>query len=140
MKKFVAAWSLLCLLLPVVYARSYAGPVSEPVEGASMSGYVVDASTRETLISATVIVKGTGKGAYTNKSGFFSVKNIPAGRHTVRVTFIGYEPKETELTFGESESKTVTFELKPADIQTEAVTVEDDREVEKRQITISKVN
>lgn len=144
MKTLVITCTLFCLLLlPVVHTQSEAaGLTAEPktVDGASLSGYVVDASTRETLISATVSIKGTKRGAYTNKSGFFSIKSIPAGKQTVRATFIGYEAKEIELTFGESEAKTITFELTPADLQTEAVTVEDDREVEKRQITISKVN
>jgi len=112
----------------------------DPLAGATLNGYVVDAETKETLISATVAVTGTRLGAATNKSGYFSIKGIPAGRHTVVVTYLGYQRLEREVTVRDGESQKLTFELVPSSTTTREVTVRADREIEKREITVSRVN
>lgn len=114
--------------------------IPDPQGSASLSGYVVDSTTKETLISATISIKSAKLGAFTNKSGFYSVKNIPAGKHTVVVSMVGYARKELNLTFAEGEAKTLTVNLQQQDSQGEGIVVEGDREDEKREITISKVN
>src|SRR5690242_12318549 len=68
-------------------------------ESAALSGYVVDAETQETLIGAVVTVRGTKLGGVTNKSGFFSIKNIPAGKQTISFFYIGYERDSVQLDF-----------------------------------------
>src|SRR5262245_34534401 len=47
------------------------------LRAATLNGYVRDAETKETLVRVTVSIKNTTLGAYTNKSGFYVVKNIP---------------------------------------------------------------
>ncbi|MBK7947099.1 MAG: TonB-dependent receptor [Flavobacteriales bacterium] len=56
----------------------------------TMSGYVKDAATGEALIGANVYVKETMRGGATNTYGYY-VLNVPAGKHTVVMSFIGYE-------------------------------------------------
>ncbi len=56
----------------------------------TVSGYVKDASTGEALIGANVYVKETMRGGATNTYGYF-VLNVPAGTHTIAMSFIGYE-------------------------------------------------
>lgn len=111
-----------------------------PVQGAVLNGYVMDSESKETLIGATVYLKGTSYGAYTNKSGYFSIAGIPAGEYTVQISSIGYLKEERKMNFGEKSSVRKDFELQPADIMTREISVEADREVEKRQITVSKIN
>lgn len=144
MKQFLVACIVVCSLLLPVYHQGVAattGSEATIIAGSAvLSGYVTDVTTKETLIGATLVIKGTKAGAYTNKSGFFSIKNIPSGSQTIIVSMIGYERKEITVEFKEGEAKQMTFAVKPIDIQTEGVVVEDDREIQKRQITISKVN
>ncbi|HYF03928.1 MAG TPA: TonB-dependent receptor [Patescibacteria group bacterium] len=107
---------------------------------AILNGYVLDSETKETLIGATVTVKGTKFGAFTNKSGYFSIRNIPPGSYTISVSMLGYEKFEENVTLKSGEAKSVRFLLKTTNVITDEVTVEAEREVEKRQIDVSKVN
>jgi hypothetical protein len=52
----------------------------EPADMASISGYVVDAESKEPLIRVMVTVKDTKNGAYTNKQGFFTLRSQPCFR------------------------------------------------------------
>lgn len=115
----------------------------EPViygENASLNGYVKDSETEEVLIGAVVALEGTKFGAYTNKSGFFSINNIPPGKYKLIISLIGYERLTNDISFKLKESKRATFLLKPANISTEEVEVVAEREIEKREISISKIN
>ncbi|MFZ6031902.1 MAG: carboxypeptidase-like regulatory domain-containing protein [Melioribacter sp.] len=58
----------------------------------SLRGTVYDKETNETLPGANVLVKGTTLGAACNLDGEYVIRNIPAGRHTIIVSYIGYEP------------------------------------------------
>ncbi len=58
-----------------------------------ISGTVTDASSGEPLIGASVYDTVSFRGTTANKYGFFSLK-LPPGRHTVRVSFVGYHPQE----------------------------------------------
>lgn len=108
--------------------------------GASLSGYVRDASTEETLVSASVFIEGTNLGSYTNKSGFFSITGIPAGKYAVRISSISYSKLTDTIEFKKNESIRKTFKLEPQSIFKDEITVVADREAEKREIVISKVN
>lgn len=121
-----------------IHAKEAPAPVIE--NAATLSGYVRDAESKETMVSASVGIKTAKRGAFTNKNGFFSLNNIPPGKHTVVITFLGYKRYEQELVFEPKESKKTTFFLQPEAVAAGGVTVEADREAEKRQITVSTVN
>lgn len=128
------------MLAAVLVAGAPAHAQQQTAAGATLNGYVTDTETQETLIGATVAIKGTKLGAYTNKSGYFSIPNIPPGRHTVSISSVGYERKEEEIEVGPSESKKLTFALTPKAVAKQQITVTADKEVEKRQIDVSRVN
>ncbi len=128
------------LLVALALLGGTTAQAQQQASGATLNGYVVDAETNETLIGASIFVKGTKLGAYTNKSGYFSIRNIPAGKQTVTVSFVGYTKLEQEIEFAEGESRKTTFSMKPAAISSNEVTITADRENEKRQIDVSRVN
>jgi outer membrane receptor protein involved in Fe transport len=107
---------------------------------ANVSGYVLDAETKEPLISATASIKDAKLGGFTNKSGFFTVRSIPAGRHTLLISLLGYAKKEISLDLSAGESKKITVELSKKISKGQEVTVEASREAERRQINISQVS
>ncbi len=129
---------IIALGLPAIQSNLLAN--SPAPDKAAFSGFVKDAKTKETLIGATIFILGTKLGARTNKNGYFSITNIPAGSYKIRVAFVGYDKIEKEFKFKENENKRIDFELNQIAIETEQVNVEAEREVEKRQISISKVN
>lgn len=59
----------------------------------NLSGKVIS-STGEALTDVNVEVEGTVLGAETGNSGKFSIKNIPTGNYFLRLTYVGYAPKE----------------------------------------------
>ncbi len=61
---------------------------------AILSGYVRDAETGETLPGATVVWKDNGIGTTTDMNGFYTIEDLPAGRHTFQVSFIGFQQQE----------------------------------------------
>lgn len=133
--KFLAPAILAAFLLATCEAAA-----ETPADGATLNGYVKDAETGETLVGATVFIVGTKKGAYTNKSGYFSISGIPAGERTVRISFIGYDKFEKQVKFSQGASVRKEFEISQKEIMQQEVVVSADKEVEKRQISISKVN
>lgn len=62
----------------------------------SISGTVSDQVTKETLPGATVVIKGTTKGASTDINGKFTLEVGPNDA-MLSITFVGYEPKEVSL-------------------------------------------
>ncbi|MFZ4545981.1 MAG: SusC/RagA family TonB-linked outer membrane protein [Bacteroidales bacterium] len=61
-----------------------------------ISGTVSDELTKETLPGATVVIKGTTKGASTDINGKFTLEVGP-NDVLLAITFVGYEPKEVSI-------------------------------------------
>lgn len=57
----------------------------------TLSGVIVDQSTKETIIGANVLIVGTEIGTSTDFDGFFALNNVPAGKYTIQISYIGYE-------------------------------------------------
>lgn len=55
-----------------------------------IAGIVTDASTNEPIIGANVSLKGTPLGTITDMSGFYNINNIPPGKYSLVVSYIGY--------------------------------------------------
>ena len=85
--------NFLCVLLILAALDLFA-------QGNTISGYVKDASNGETLIGASVVVKGTSQGVITNVYGFYSL-TLPPGDYTLEYRYIGYATKimEVNLTY-----------------------------------------
>lgn len=111
-----------------------------PPGKSSVSGYVKDAITKETLIGATIYLEGTKFGAYSNKLGYYSINNINPGEYKISVSFLGYEKYFKELKLTSGQSLRLDIELDPGDVKTEEINIFADKEIEARQISISRVN
>jgi outer membrane receptor protein involved in Fe transport len=55
----------------------------------TLSGYVKDSLSSETLIGANIAIKGSDFGVSTNQYGFYSITLKPA-TYTIQVSFVGY--------------------------------------------------
>ena len=80
MKKNLVFLFLLILSLPVVAQKKH-----------TLSGYIKDAATGETLIGATIIEKGNAKGISSNQYGFYSL-TLAEGSYAFLASSVGYQP------------------------------------------------
>lgn len=65
-------------------------------QNGSIEGKVTDASTGEALRQASISVVDTKRGAYSDTKGAFKIKNLVPGTYSLRVTYVGYEPRIVE--------------------------------------------
>ena len=62
----------------------------------TVSGYMTDASSGESLISAALVESGSGQGTVTNNYGFYTL-TLPAGEVNLSYSYIGYETVEMQF-------------------------------------------
>ncbi len=107
----------------------------------SIRGTVKDASNGETLMGATVFLKGTTNGAVTNPYGFYSL-TAKKGSYTLIVSYMGYQ--EVAQTLELNGDQIINFELNEASQQLDEVIVtaeEPERiSIRKPQMSVSKLN
>ena len=62
----------------------------------TIEGKITD-SGGEAIIGANVFIKGTNLGAATDFEGNYTIKNIPAGSYTLKVSSVGYKTQEFSI-------------------------------------------
>lgn len=136
---FSRPFFLFILIALGLFAARSQGNATPAPEGTTISGFVADSANGETLIGATVSIKGEKLGSITNKSGYFVIQGVNTGKHTIRATYLGYRPKETTVNVG-TEPVKLRIMLARQDVKGESITVEATREEEQHEIKISTVS
>lgn len=91
----------------------------------SLSGFIFDKTSGEALIGANIMVKGHTIGASTNVSGFFVIPEIPAGKQTLIVSYIGYKTLSVDYDISKN-YQNIKINLDPESVTTEEVVVSGD--------------
>jgi len=68
----------------------------------TLSGYVKDSLSAETLIAATITVNEE-KGVNSNQYGYYSI-TLPEGTYTLTCSYVGYRPQQVQLRLDKSQS------------------------------------
>jgi len=89
----------------------------------SIKGRVVDNETGSPLFGANVVVQNTSLGASTDLDGRFNIRSVPAGKQTLRVSYIGYVAVTREVTVGENEALAQDFRLEARALTGQTVVV-----------------
>lgn len=87
--------------------------VDSKIVDISVKGRVTDETTGEPLIGASVVVKGTQKGATTDANGNYSIV-VPNQNSVLVVGFIGYTKKE--VTVGNNTTLDITLKSEASDL------------------------
>ncbi len=102
----------ICLLAAVLAVLSAA---AQPRGTATVSGYITDVSSGETLIGAGVLVEEALRknptGAVTNAYGYYTL-TIPRGKVSLQYSYVGYESQAFELDL--RRDTTFNIALKPS--------------------------
>jgi len=89
----------------------------------TVKGVLKDANSHETLVGTTIIVAGTQQGTTTDLDGSFSLK-VPTGKHALKISFMGYQPKEVNVTLNQGQTKNLgVINLKSATVGLQEVNV-----------------
>lgn len=99
----------------------------------NLFGHVLDASTNEHLPYVTLMVKGTTVGTTTDASGHYMLKNLPVGKYTLIVRFVGYDTLEKEINLVQGKTLELDFSLKPSQFSLNEVVVSANRNETNRQ-------
>ncbi|MDG1190637.1 MAG: TonB-dependent receptor [Flavobacteriaceae bacterium] len=92
----------------------------------TISGYVSDLESDESLIGVSVLLQELNTGTITNEYGFFSL-TLPAGVYTVQIRYLGFETLTRELSLNEDVNE--NFELTPQAEVLDEVIVEENIEL-----------
>ena len=63
------------------------------------------------LVGANIQISGTEKGTITGAEGNFILEDIPAGKITLRLSYIGYTPEKKTIDIAEGEEHTIDVSL-----------------------------
>lgn len=86
-----------------------------------INGYVVDASSKDTLIGV-VVNSGNNKSTTTNSNGFYEL-TLNTGNNTLFFNLTGYKTFSTTVTLSENEIKTLNVDLNDANTALDEVVV-----------------
>lgn len=92
----------------------------------TLSGYVSDLESDESLIGVSVLLPELNTGTITNEYGFFSL-TLPAGVYTVQIRYLGFETLTRELSLNEDVNE--NFDLTPQAEVLDEVIVEENIEL-----------
>ena len=92
----------------------------------TLRGTIYDQSTHEPLIGATIVVQNSQPviGTTTDEAGNFSIANLPLGRVSLEISYIGYESRVIpELLITSAKEVVLSVALKEAATELEGVEV-----------------
>ena len=90
-------------------------------EAQKLTGKVIDASSEQALIGASLFWKNTTAGATTSATGEFSIKRVH-GFETLVINYLGYDTLEMEIS--DKELDNITIKLQPSAVDIDAVVIE----------------
>lgn len=109
---------VLFLVLPLV------APAQDITQ--TLRGTIYDQSTHEPLIGATIVVQNSQPviGTTTDEAGNFSITNLPLGRVSLEISYIGYESRVIpEVLITSAKEVVLSIALKEAATELEGVEV-----------------
>ena len=67
----------------------------------TLSGYIRDSLSGETLIGASITINGQGKGVNSNQYGFYSI-TLPEGTYPLMVSFVGFQMQQSSISLNQN--------------------------------------
>ncbi|NBC87852.1 MAG: carboxypeptidase-like regulatory domain-containing protein [Bacteroidetes bacterium] len=126
--RLIPVLAVLGILLLAEVPFALAQQPQTPRGRAVLTGVITDAETGDPLQDVNVFIAESMTGTATNAQGRFRIEGVPLGAHRLYVSSIGYQSAARNLNLREARIYTVDFELEPAVIEGEGVTVEAERD------------
>jgi hypothetical protein len=114
---------------------------SQAQEKFSISGTLKDQSNGETLLGASILLKGTTIGATTNEYGFYSL-TAPKGNYTLVISYMGYATIEKNIVLDKNIKFNTELEEDAGQLDEVVITAEESKKVNLRtpQMSVAKLS
>lgn len=111
-----------CMKNLILFTLILLGVSKLSAQSTGIYGTIKDLKSGEVLIGANIYSATLQRGVSSNSFGYYSMF-LPIGTHSIRVSYVGYESIETQITVG-GEMKNIEFELEPNNTLKEAKVVD----------------
>ena len=109
-------------------------------EGNIITGHVIEKGTEENLAYATVLIVENGMGTITGDDGHFRLKDVPAGKYTLKVQLMGYASQTKTVVVSNEYTVDLHFVMEKEDIMMDEVVVSANRNETNRRVAPVVVN
>jgi iron complex outermembrane receptor protein len=103
----------------------------------NIAGKVLDQTTKEPLVGATVVLQNSLKATATNLNGEFRLEKIKTGEYQLQVTYIGFEAQTIKLQVADNQD--IEISLIPSNFIAEEVVVMATRATENSGLTFTNI-
>ncbi len=93
----------------------------------SLSGTITGSDTKAPLPFANVMIIGLNFGAATDINGTYLIRNIPAGKQTVRISYVGYITKTVDVDIKPNRTTELDLELNITTVKGKEVVITSQR-------------
>ncbi len=102
------------LAAPLIVCTFFAGlSLARGKATSTISGFVYDKTSGETLIGATVFLKHSTFGGMTNSDGYFVISDAPFGKDTLVATYLGYDRYQKVIEVSRGHASLLKIYLSP---------------------------
>lgn len=117
LQKNIKSLLLSLLVFLLIHRVTYSQENSGIIEG------TVQNPSGESLPGVHISILALQMGTVTNSNGEFRLASIPAGTHSLRISMVGFEPKEESITIETGQTQILDIELSPLIFQSDEVVV-----------------
>lgn len=109
------AISFICLLFGI-------GQIAAQ-EGGAFSGKIIDKVGGIPLPGARIVFPNLERGGWSDNRGEFTIVNLPAGKHTLEIRYIGYQTYVSEVEISASNTTYKVIEMMESEVTTDEIVV-----------------
>ena len=106
--------------------------LAQTLQAYTIEGKIIDKHSGEPVSFASVAIVGSNAATMSNDDGDFTLKGKLTGRHTLKVSMVGYDPFETTIDLNDNRPINLTVSLRENSVAMDELVVSANRNVVKR--------
>ena len=128
--KSIPLYIFFCIFSLPIFAQNTGG----------LRGFVTNSKSRESIILATVTIKGTKLGANTDVNGFFNITNIATGNYTIMIRSVGFDTLFKDVIIEDDKITTVSLSMIERSKLMKSIDISAKRQLGRTKVSVSSVN
>ncbi len=126
-------FKLSTIIILVLLFLTFGIRISAQTPTQSIRGQIIDKQSKADLIGATVIVADSGnvKGSVSDINGNFRITEVPIGRHTIKITFIGYREIVMPVIINSGKELILTIQMEESVMMGKEVVITSEKQKDK---------